>query len=151
MTNATTTTTTSADEAPDPNDLIFLRPVTDDPDTGGFWEAAQQRRLVVQACSNCGAVLHLPRPMCRQCHSFDLVWREVAPHGTVYTSTTVEHQVHPNYPVPYTVVVIELDEAPVARLIGSIPGRMTPPPGSPAHVRWETMPDGTIVPNWALD
>ena len=75
------------------SNLVYLRPVTDDVDTGGFWAAAQQRTLVVQACTNCGAVLHLPRPMCRVCHSFDLEWREVAQHGTVYTSTIVEHTI----------------------------------------------------------
>jgi uncharacterized OB-fold protein len=131
--------------------LVSLRPATDDLETAGFWAAAQERRLVVRACTKCGAVLHLPRPMCRECHSFDLEWREVAGHGTVYTSTIVEHQVHPSYPVPYTVLVIELDDAPSARLIGSVPGRVVPPAGTPAHARWETMSDGTVVPQWELD
>ena len=38
-----------------------LLPVVDDVDTGPFFEAAKRRELVVQMCSECNAVLHLPR------------------------------------------------------------------------------------------
>ncbi len=37
--------------------------------------------------------------------------------------TVVEHQVHPWFPVPYTVVLVEIDECPGVRMTGWLPGR----------------------------
>ena len=88
-----------------------LVPVDDDRDTAGFWEAARRHELVVRACDHCGTVLHLPRAYCHTCGSWDGHWQVVTGHGHLYSWTTVEHQVHPAYPVPYTIVLVELDDA----------------------------------------
>ncbi|MET0908729.1 MAG: zinc ribbon domain-containing protein, partial [Ilumatobacteraceae bacterium] len=48
-----------------------ILPVDDDRDTGGFFQAAHDRRLVVKSCRSCGAVLHLPRDYCYHCDSWD--------------------------------------------------------------------------------
>lgn len=126
------------------------RPETADHDTGGFFAAAAREELAVCACANCGAVLHLPRAYCAACRSWDTVWRTVAGRGRLYSWTTVEHQVHRSFPVPYTIVLVELDDAPEARLVGYLPGRPALEAGMPMQLWFEPVDDeGTLLPQWA--
>lgn len=127
-----------------------ILPVDDDRDTGGFFQAARDRRLVVKTCRACGTVLHLPRAYCSHCDSWDTDWREVAGNGTLYAWTVVTRQFHPAYPSPYTVVLVDLDDAPGARLAGYLPGRPDLIAGQPMELWWDEVPsdDDVILPNW---
>src|SRR5205085_7045434 len=113
-------------EAGSMSDVPRLLPETGDHDTGGFFAAAAREELAVCACAACGAVLHLPRAWCDRCGHWGTVWRTVAGRGRLYSWTTVEHQVHRAFPVPYTIVLVEPDDAPEARLVGYLPGRPDP-------------------------
>lgn len=123
-------------------------PVIDDRDTGGFFEAAARHELVVRACTSCGQALHLPRAYCASCASWTGEWRVVAPRGTVYSWTVAAHAVHPAFPAPYTIVLVELDDEPGVRLVGYLPG--TPPlaAGQAMEAWFETLDDGTVLPQW---
>ena len=127
-----------------------VAPVVDDVDTGGFFAAAIDGRLAVQHCGRCGRVLHLPRAYCRYCGAFEPQWRTVEPSGTVYSFTVVTHQVHPAFVVPYTVLLVELDEPAGVRLIGHLPGRPDVHIGQ--RVRADFIPLGAdaVLPNWRL-
>ena len=123
-------------------------PVVDDPDTGGFFAAAARGQLALCTCGNCGAVLHLPRAYCHHCGSWEATWRPVAGRGRLYSWTTVEHQVHPAFPVPYTVVLVELADAPGARLLGYLPGRPELEPGLEMQASFEAVADDTTLVQW---
>ena len=82
-------------------DATRILPVDDDRDSGGFFQAAQQRRLVVKRCRSCAAPLHLPRAYCYHCGSWDSAWEEVDGAGTLYAWTVVVRPFHAAYPVPY--------------------------------------------------
>jgi hypothetical protein len=70
----------------------------------------------------------------------------------LYSWTVVTHQVHPAYPTPYTVVLVDLDDLPDTRLVGSIPGTPELVVGQPMQVWFEQLGerDGRpiVVPNW---
>ncbi len=88
-----------------------------------FWEAARQRRLVVQRCRDCGEFNHPPRPACDACQSQQLRFEPVGGTGTIY-SFTVMHQ--PNVAgfedrVPYVTVLVELDEQPRLFMVACAP------------------------------
>ena len=123
-------------------------PVIDDPDTGGFFAAAARGELALCACTACGAVLHLPRAYCSACGSWATTWRPVAGRGRLYSWTTVEHQVHPQFPVPYTVVLVELADEPGARLLGWLPGRPKLEAGMEMRAVFESVADDTTVVQW---
>lgn len=123
-------------------------PVDDDRDTAGFFEAARRGELVVRACASCGAFLHLPRAYCRTCGSFDGHWQVVSGRGRLHSWTVVEHQVHPAYSTPYTIVLVDVDEAPGVRYVGSIPGRPDLVDGMAMRVRFDTIDDGVALPQW---
>jgi uncharacterized protein len=125
-----------------------LVPVQDDVDTAGFWDAARRGELVVRACEDCGTVLHMPRARCRACGSWRVRWRVLSGRGRLHSWTTVEHQVHPAYPVPYTLVLVEAEDAPAARFVGSLPGRPELVAGQPMRVWFEAVADDVVLPQW---
>ena len=66
----------------------------------------------------------------------------------MYSWTTVMHQVNPAYPVPYTIAVIALDDAPDVRLIGSLMGAVPLKAGQPMQVFFDEMSSSTGLPQW---
>lgn len=120
---------------------MAVLPVVDDIDTAGFFHAG---RLVVRRCDGCDAVLHMPLMYCRHCGSFAGRWAEVAPVGRIYSYTVVTHQVHPDFPAPYTVILVELDEMPEVRFVGRLDGRPDVYIGQPV------VADSAQLPAWRL-
>ena len=97
-------------------------PVADDL-SQPFWEAAKQRRLVVQRCRECGYFNHPPRPACEACQSQQLQFEPVSGRGTIY-SFTVMHQ--PNIAgfedqIPYINILVELEEQPLLFMVSNLP------------------------------
>jgi uncharacterized OB-fold protein len=135
---------------PVPSSPRTVVPVVDDRDTGGFFDAARAGRLVVRRCNGCDALLHMPRAYCAGCGSWDGRWQPVAGTGTVCSWTVVEHQVHPAYLVPYTIVLVELDDVPAARFVGRLDGAHDDLAGRPVRVRFDPVDDGVVVPGWEL-
>ena len=76
-------------------------------------EALKQNRLMGLKCQACGAITVPPKMVCRQCASPDMEVTELKGKGKIRTFTTV--YVAPEGredEVPYTVVLVELDEGP---------------------------------------
>jgi uncharacterized protein len=121
-------------------------PVVDDPDTAGFWAAAARHELVVQRCTSCARVIHLPRPQC-SCGSSETAWHPTPGRGSVFSFTVVKHQIHPAFETPYTIALVQLDEHPSVRLVAFLPGEVGIDIGTPMQVVFETYP-GAVVPNW---
>lgn len=131
--------------------LPHLVPDLDDPDTAEHFRAAGEGRLVVRACDDCGQSLHLPRVRCFACGSMSSSWVDVGLFGAIWTWTVVEHQVHPQFPAPFTSILVELDERPDVRFAGYLPGRPRIDVGTPVHAVFTPLPDGCALPGWALD
>ena len=126
-----------------------ILPVEDDLDSRGFFEAARRGELAVRVCDGCGAVLHVPVPYCHACGSWEGSWTPVRGTGHLVSWTTAEHQVHPAYPVPYTIVLVELDDPPGVRFVGYLPGAPQLIDGQPMRVWFEEC-DGAVLPQWAV-
>jgi uncharacterized OB-fold protein len=129
---------------------VGVRPVVDDHDTAGFFDAAGRGVLAIRRCTRCRAALHVPVPVCPYCASAEGAWEPAGTTGTVYSWTVVEHQVHPAFPVPYTVLLVELDELPGVRVLGHLPGRHEPGTGHPVRVRFDPLDEGSALPQWEL-
>lgn len=57
--------------------------------TRPFWDALTQGRLTTSCCQGCGRLSFPPKPVCRNCWSEDVVWRELEPRGVLYSYTRV--------------------------------------------------------------
>jgi uncharacterized OB-fold protein len=91
-----------------------------DPLSAPFWEAAQQRKLIIQRCRSCGGSQFYPRPFCLTCQSDAVDWVDALGTGAVYSVTTVRVNVRPELSPPYQVAIVELDEGP--RMLAAIVG-----------------------------
>lgn len=129
-------------------DTVRPLPVTDDEETGGFWNAATEHRLVVRACNSCSAILHLPKSYCHHCGSWDVGWRDVPQTGSLYSWTVLQHSIHEAFPAPCTVVLVQVDEHPEVRFVGQLPGAPELYDGMPMRVRFEDVEPGITIPQW---
>jgi uncharacterized OB-fold protein len=97
-------------------------PVTDEL-SQPFWDAAKQRRLVIQRCGECGYYNHPPRPVCECCSSQRLKFAPVSGRGTIYTFTVMHQPSVAGFEneVPYINIVVELDEQPLLFMVSNLP------------------------------
>jgi hypothetical protein len=83
-----------------------------DRDTAPFWEGQNRHELRFQRCSRCQAICYPVGPLCPECRSFEFEWTTSSGRGTIYSYIVVRHQTHPAFRVPYTVVLVEMEEGP---------------------------------------
>lgn len=121
-----------------------------DRDTAPFWEAQDQHELKFQQCSQCGHIRYLVGPLCPECRSFEYEWVASSGKGTIHSYTVVRHQTHPAFPVPYTIVLVEMEEGPrvIAQLRAAEDAAFDI--GAPVHAEWEDLPKQTL-PVFVLD
>ncbi len=74
-----------------------------------FFDGAKDHRLLIQRCTNCGALRHPPRPSCAQCRSFE--WDTVAAsgRGTVYSFVVNHYPQVPAFDYPLIVALVEIE------------------------------------------
>jgi len=83
------------------------------PETGAFWDATADHRLLLHRCAGCDAVVWYPRSMCPVCGGTDLRPFDASGRGTVYSYTVVHRSAGPyRETVPYVVAYVELAEGP---------------------------------------
>lgn len=79
-----------------------------------FWDAARDRKLLIQRCHACGEAIFYPRPFCPHCWSDRVEWIEASGRATLYTWSVVHRNDLPPFPerVPYVAAVVDLEEGP---------------------------------------
>jgi len=112
-----------------------------------FWEAAAQRRLVIQHCRQCGAYQFYPRPYCIACGADDIVWENARGEATIYSMTTVRVQIAPEFKPPYIAAVVQLAEGP--RMLANIEG-VSPKIGDRVKIAWRERENAPPLPVWTL-
>lgn len=87
-----------------------------------FFEKCSGGALHLQRCTNCGQFRHPPRYYCPSCFSDAWSWEPATGAGKVASGVTTYHTVDRGWvdDVPYTNVIVELDEGP--RLLGALRG-----------------------------
>ena len=76
-----------------------------------FWDAAAEKKLLLQYCPDSGKYQFYPRPISVQTGKRNLEWRESPGRGTVYTFTITRRSPLPVKGLqPYVVATVELEE-----------------------------------------
>lgn len=113
-----------------------------------FFDALKERRLVVQCCSNCGALQLPPRAMCGSCQSMTFQWEEMSGKGCVYSYVVTHQAVHPALAghTPLATVEVELAEGPhiTSNLVDVPPEAVTI--GMAVEVVFEEVAAGVVLP-----
>ena len=126
----------------------MILPVIEDRDTGPFFAASAEERLVFAECEHCGRGSHPPMPFCAHCHQPRTAWRDASGRGTLHAFTVVTHGAHPDFPVPYTLVLVTLDDNPDVRMIGSMAGAQALDIGQAMTVWFDRRSDDVVLPQW---
>ncbi len=88
-------------------------PVVDEASQPWF-DAAKQRRLLLQRCDDCGTHRFPAWPRCDNCWSTEWSWLESGGTGVIFSWVLMHQVYHPGFAgeVPYPLATIELDEGP---------------------------------------
>ena len=132
-----------------------LKPIpSPDEITGPFWEAAKERRLVVQRCATCNYYNHPPRTVCDACLSQELRFEPVSGRGRIHTFTVMHQRDVPGFEseAPFINIVVELEEQPMLLMVSNLPisEREQVRIGTPVTVDFEERSDGVIVPQFRI-
>jgi uncharacterized protein len=90
-----------------------------DTTTAPFWAALAAGSLVCQQCESCGHFQMPPTPVCPACLGSRLEMVPVTGDGHVYAHTVLRRAFTDDLPasVPYIIALVELDDAPGARVL----------------------------------
>jgi len=128
-------------------------PIADDT-TLPFWQAANERQLVVQRCATCGYYNHPPRNLCDACLSQELRFEPVSGSGRIHTFTVMHQRDVPGFEseAPFINIVVELDEQPMLLMLSNLPisERDRVRIGALVKVAFEDRGGGVIVPQFRI-
>jgi len=115
-------------------------------DTGPFWAAAADGRLLVQYSGSTGARQLYPRPIDIRTGRRDLEWREVRGSGTLVSWTIVPSQPPDAGMPPHIAALVDLHEG--VRFLTSLvdSGTQLLRVGLPLEIAWVELADGRSWP-----
>jgi acetyl-CoA acetyltransferase/uncharacterized OB-fold protein len=87
-----------------------------------FWHSGRDGTLRMLRCAGCRALVHPPGPICIYCRSTDLAPAALSGRGTVVSYTVNEQAWSAQFPPPYVVALVAVDEDPRARLTTNLVG-----------------------------
>jgi uncharacterized protein len=123
-------------------------PSQEDAQVAEFWAHCNQGELRFQRCADCGTWRHLPRLVCPDCNSDRWTWERSSGRGRVFSWTVTHQPLLREFPepVPYAVLVVEMDEG--VRVVSGL--RELPPSALaidlPVEVVFETVADDVRLP-----
>jgi len=109
--------------SPVPEDPAAVRPLPQPTlASAEFWSSGSDGVLRVLRCADCGAYTHPPLPRCRSCRGDRLTMSPVSGRGVVAGFTVNHQQWLPDFPPPYVIAVVALEEDDGVRLTSNIVG-----------------------------
>ena len=111
-----------------------------------YWDGCARGELLFQRCGECGGITHTPAMICSHCCARALSWERSAGTGSIYSWTTVWRPQTPAFTVPYTAVIVELDEGwkMLSNLVGCEPDE--PEVGMRVQVEFHPITGGITLP-----
>ena len=86
---------------------------TVDTDSESWWQAIQDRRLLINTCAACGRRSLYMRPFCPHCWSDDVAPTHASGRATLYTWSVIHQNAVPfDASTPYVVAMVDLVEGP---------------------------------------
>jgi uncharacterized OB-fold protein len=115
-----------------------------------FWEAAKEKRLIIQQCKDCNKHIFYPRIACPHCFSDQVDWVEASGKGKVYSFTVVKNNAPSAFitDMPYVIAVVKLEEGVqmLTNIVGCDPEAVTC--DMPVEVTFEKLNDEFTLPQF---
>lgn len=127
-----------------------------DSDTAPYWQAAREHRLSLMRCTTTGNYIHPPGPGSPFTGTDETEWVDLGQDitGSVYSFIVVYRAFARGFAkdVPYVTAVVDVDQAPGARIIANIIG-VDPEDvaiGSRCKMHWVDVTEDMTLPQWEL-
>lgn len=110
-------------------------------ETQTYWDAVNDKRLLLKTCSDCGRAHYTPRSHCPFCFSAGTEWTNASGRGEVY-SYSIASRAEP----PYVVAYVKLAEGPMmlTNIVGCPPSDVRI--GQPVQVTFAQDGEGRTRP-----
>jgi uncharacterized OB-fold protein len=120
-----------------------------------FWDAVNEKRLVLQNCSACNRRQYPPQEKCAACGSAQkLEWKEVNGRGHISSYIVIEDgRLDRRMPdQPYNLALIILDEDQDINFYSNLPGVPVDdvPVGAAVEVVFEEVAPGQLIHEWQV-
>ena len=120
-----------------------------------FWDAVNQRRLMLQYCAACRKLQYPPQPACQVCGSAkELEWKDVEGKGHIATYIVIEDgRLNRRMPdQPYNLALVTLDEDPTVNFYSNLPGvpAYQAPVGAAVELTFEEVAPGQLIHEWQV-
>lgn len=88
-----------------------------------MWQSIHKHEWSLQSCDDCSEFRYPPAPNCRHCLGLNYHWKPLKGGGTILSWVIYHRQYFDNFPPPYNVVAVQLDEGPIviSNLVGDEP------------------------------
>jgi uncharacterized OB-fold protein len=132
------------------------RPIpASDPVSKPFWDACNERRLIIQYCDICDRNQFPPQPVCGTCGwDLHLTWRETSGRGRILDSVvTNDTRIVAWIPEqPFNSAVITLEEDPDIKFFSNLPGvpLRQVPVGAKVEVDFIEVSPDQLIPEWRV-
>lgn len=123
-------------------------PRTFSPYDEAYWASIAAGEMRLQKCKDCATLRYLPSACCPKCLSVEADWVPVSGRATLLSWTTFHRQYLPAYPVPFTVIAVQLEEGPM--MISNIDEAERPSlaVGAALSMTYADHPDGYRIPRF---
>ena len=120
-----------------------------------FWDAVNERRLVLQRCSICDRLQYPPQQVCHVCGSAaNLAWKEVQGKGHIAACVVIEDgRLNRRIPdQPYNLAMVTLDQDPRVNFYSNLPGTSPyeVPVGAAVEVTFEEVAPRRLIHEWRV-
>ena len=120
-----------------------------------FWDAVNERRLMLQNCASCDKLQYPPQPACQVCGSADnLQWKEVDGKGHIATFIVIEDgRLNRRMPdQPYNLALVTLDADSSVNFYSNLPGvpPYEAPVGAAVEIMFEEVAPGQLIHEWRV-
>jgi uncharacterized OB-fold protein len=78
--------------------------------TRPFWDAAREKRLLIQRCSDCGKTFFRPEIACPHCLSQNWTWIESSGRATLYSFSVVHRALMKAFKTPFIFAAVDVEE-----------------------------------------
>lgn len=127
-----------------------------DSDTAPYWEAAREHRLELMRCVETRQYIHPPGPGSPFTGTDNIEWVDLGSEitGTVYSYIVVHRAFGRGFAqdAPYVVALVDVDQAPGARITARILGvdHEIVEIDMPVRMIWEDVTDEITLPQWQV-
>lgn len=130
--------------AADTKERVIPAPIIN-PESKRYWDAAQEKKLLIGHCKACNKYHFYPRTLCPFCFSDQTEWKEASGKGTLYTHSTMRR-----VPTPYTLGYVTLEEGPrmMTNIVDCDNTKLKI--GQAVKVTFKAAEDGKLVPCWTV-